>query len=254
MGSLSTEIYRPSAVVGKFYARVRGANMPFAEVGNWTQAELDIKTKEDKLPDMTVLGGGTHSKIERVEGITLKVKTADLNLNTLARHLRGVIEVKAAGTVTDQAITLYPGGLIPLPHIGVTALTLKGATDTVIAAAGNYEVRPEGIYVLPGSTAITAEIAGKVSYSYGEQATIEALASAAVELELRFGGMNEALSGTPEVLDIFRAEAGLAKKLAVLSSKLDELEFDCEILSDTTRTGVGKSRFFAKHMAAVAAA
>ena len=108
--------------------------------------------------------------------------------------------------------------------------------------------------VLPGSTAITAEIAGKVSYSYGEQATIEALASAAVELELRFGGMNEALSGTPEVLDIFRAEAGLAKKLAVLSSKLDELEFDCEILSDTTRTGVGKSRFFAKHMAAVAAA
>ena len=93
-----------------------------------------------------------------------------------------------------------------------------------------------------------------MSYSYGEQATIEALASAAVELELRFGGMNEALSGTPEVLDIFRAEAGLAKKLAVLSSKLDELEFDCEILGDTTRTGVGKSRFFAKHMAAVAAA
>ena len=44
MGSLSTEIYRPSAVVGKFYARVRGANMPFAEVGNWTQAELDIKS------------------------------------------------------------------------------------------------------------------------------------------------------------------------------------------------------------------
>ena len=180
MASISTEIYRPSAVVGKWYARVRGANMPFAEVGNWTQAELDIKTKEDKLPDMTVLGGGTHSKIERVEGITLKVKTADLNLNTLARHLRGVIEVKAAGTVTDQAITLYPGGLIPLPHIGVTVLTLKGATDTVIAAAGNYEVRPEGIYVLPGSTAITAETAGKVSYSYGEQATIEALASEGV--------------------------------------------------------------------------
>ena len=100
MASISKEIYRPSAVVGKWYARVRGAKMPFAEVGNWTQAELDIKTKEDKLPDMTVLGGGTHSKIERVEGITLKVKTADLNLTTLARHLRGVIDVKEAGTVT----------------------------------------------------------------------------------------------------------------------------------------------------------
>ena len=95
MGSLSTEIYRPSAVVGKFYARVRGANMPFAEVGNWTQAELDIKTKEDKLPDMTVLGGGTHSKIERVEGITLKVKTADLNLNTTAIVAGGPIQVSS---------------------------------------------------------------------------------------------------------------------------------------------------------------
>lgn len=241
--SKATEIYRPAAVIGKFYGRVRNTEMPFIEMGNWTEASFEQDLDEDRKPDMTVLGGGTHSKLSRIKGVTLSAKTVDLNVTTLARHLRATIGTQAAGNVTGQTIKVYPGGLTPLPHISASAVVLKNGATT-IPAAGNYEVRPEGLFVLPTSTAITAATDCTIDYAYPEQVSMEPLTTAAAELEILFAGLNEADSGKPQVLKVHRASADLIKKLPLLSDKLMDLDLSFEILTDPSKTGVGKSRFY----------
>ena len=243
--AVMTETYKPTALVGKFYSRVRGTAMPFIETGNWTQADIEQDLEEDRTPDMQVLGGGTHAKISRVKGVTLKAKTVDLNITTLARHLRATVSTAAAGTKTSEEVTLYPGGLTPLAHMGATNVTVTLKTGgTAVAAAGNYELRPEGIFVLPGSTAITTATECLVNYSHPEQLTMEPLTTAAPELEILFAGLNEADSGRPQTLEIYRASTDLLKKLPLLSSKLMDLDLEFELLSDPTKTGVGMSRFY----------
>ena len=241
------EVFRPSSSVGKFYARARNAAAPLAEIGNVLEATISHDEDVDKTPDMTRAGGGTYAELRRIKQVSLKLKLSDFNATNLARHLRGTISAVDAGSVSDVTYMAWRGGLIATPHVGITAVTVKAKTGgATIAAAGNYEVRPEGIYILPTSTDITAPTEVLVSYSYGDQALLEALSAAPAELELRFGGLNEAMSGKPVVLDIYRASAGLTKNLLLVSSKLMEMEIECEILSDPTKTGEGISRFYSR--------
>lgn len=240
-------VYKPTMVVGKWYGRVRGAAMPMIELGNWTQADIEQQMDEDRTPDMTQLGGGTYAKVSRVKSIALKAKVTDLNLTLLSRHLRGTVTSIPAGNVLSADITLYPGGLTPLPNLNVTSVEIKAsAGGAVIPAAGNYEVRPEGIYVLPESTAIAGATTATISYSYPEQVVLDPLTTPVVELEMLFAGLNEADSGRPEVLEVFRAQTDILAKWPQISNKLQELDVSFELLTDPTKTGSGVSRYYRK--------
>jgi hypothetical protein len=83
-----------------------------------------------------------------------------------------------------------------------------------------------------------------VSYTHPEHVNIEALTSSAPELELTFGGLNEADSGKPVIVDIWRLGAGIAKTLALIQSDFGKLPVEGEVLVDPTKVGVGISRFY----------
>ena len=89
--------------------------------------------------------------------------------------------------------------------------------------AGNYVVKPEGIVLLAGASGITVADKLWVSYSYGEYAAIEALTTKAPELQLLFGGLNEADSGKPVIVDIWRASQGVTK---ALTARIDAVAAD----------------------------
>lgn len=127
-------------------------------------------------------------------------------------------------------------------------------SGTLVSASGNYEVRPEGLFILADAADIADEAGVSVSYQFGDQAVIEALTTKAVELELVFGGLNEADGGSPCVVEIFRASQSVTKQLALINSAFGALDVSGSVLIDPTKTGVGISRYYKQTIAAAAAA
>lgn len=243
-----TQIYKPSMSVGQVYARPYGSAAMPIPIGNVLELKLDHSEDVQKQDDMTQLGGGTHAEVRRVKEIKVSMKLADLNVVNLTRAVLGTAALVASGTVVAEAHVATLGGLMRLAHIQPTAVIVKKATVT-IAMAGNYEVRPEGIFVLPAAVGILAADALTVDYSYGEYAAIEALTTKAVELELTFGGLNEADSGKPCVVDIFRCSQGVTKSLALITKSFGALDVEGSVLMDPSKTGVGISKYYKVSMA-----
>lgn len=249
-----SKVYKPSMNVGQLYARPYGSATAPMPVGNVLELSLDTTEDVETQPNMTVLGGGVYAEVRRVKDVKVKIKLADLNVVNLARSTLGTVAGVEAGTVTDEPHTATLGGLVRLAHIAPTALMLKkGATAgaaTAVPAAGNYEVRPEGIYLLPDAAGLTSSDLLWVSYSYGDYAVIEALTTKAPELELTFGGLNEADAGNPVLVEIWRASQGITKSLALLASKgFGSLDVEGTVQMDPTKTGVGVSRYYKTSMA-----
>lgn len=247
---LIAKTYRPSMTAGQLYARAWGqANAPMLEVGN--VLELTIEHKEDvqSQADMTRLGGGVHAQVRRVTEVEISMKIADLNVRNLARATLGTIHGTDAGSATDEAHTLTArGALIALAQVGATEVTLKKGASAgaaqVVAAAKNYEVRPEGLFILPTAPDLTPGDKLWVSYQWGDQVSIEALTAAAAELQLRFGGLNEADGGRACVVDIWRASQSITKQLALINDGFGSLEVTGSVLVDPSRSGQGTSRYY----------
>lgn len=239
------KVYRPVARVGKFYAAVYGSQV-LMPIGNVLEATTEQAESVEKQDDMTALGGGTHAELRRITGVMFKAKVADLNIVNLSRALRAIVAPEDAGTVTDAPYTAALGALIPLPHTGVTALTVKkgataGAATTV--AAANYELRPEGLWIPENAPGLVADDQLWLSYSHADQVVIEALTSATPELYLRFAGMNEVDSGKASIVDLWRVSQGITKQLALIKKGFTTLDIEGEVLKDPTKTGVGVSQY-----------
>lgn len=248
-----SKTYRPSMNVGQVYAKPFGADTLPVPIGNVLELSLEHSEDVQKQDDMTALGGGVHAETRRVTEVKVKLKLADLNVTNLARAVLGTVTGVASGTATDEPFTAALGGLLRLAHIQPTAVIVKKGPDamsaTAVAAAGNYEVRPEGILLLPTATGISAADKLWVSYSYGDYAAIEALTTKSVELAMTFGGLNEADGGKPTVVELFRCSQGVTKALALINKGFGALDVEGSVLIDPTKTGVGISRYYKTSMA-----
>lgn len=248
------KIYKPSMTVGQVYANAYGSTASPAPIGNVLELGLEHTEDVQRQDDMTQLGGGTHAEVRRVKEVKVKMKLADLNVVNLARATLGTVAGIDSGTVADEPFTVSAlGVLLPLAHIDPTAVVLKKGTDaasaTPVDMAGNYLVKPEGIVLLDGAQGIAVADKLWVSYSYGAYAAIEALTTKAPELQLLFGGLNEADSGKPVVVDIWRASQGVTKALTLINKGFGALDVEGTVLMDPTKTGAGISKYYRTRMA-----
>lgn len=248
MSEITQKIYRPTALVGQVYARPYGTDVLPMPIGNVLELKLEHEEDVQTQEDMTMLGGGVHAERRRVKGVKISMKLADLNATNLARATQATIEAVAAGAIVDEPHTAMLGGLVRLAHIQPTDVVLKkGATAlgaTAVPAAGNYEVRPEGLFLSATATGITNAEKLWVSYSHSDYAALEAMTTPATELELTFAGLNEADSGKPAVLEIWRASQGVTKSLELIGKGFGALDVTGSVLMDPTKTGVGVSRYY----------
>lgn len=234
--------YAPTALVGQIYASPYGA-VSLPPIGNVLEAVVEYKEDVESQENMTVLGGGKHGERRRVTDITFKAKLADLNVTNLARAVLGTVLPEDAGSVTDKPYTVQRGALIPLPHAAVTGLVVK-KSGTDVPTLGNYDLLPEGIRIRADAAALTDGDAISVSYDYADQVVIEALTTKAPELVMRFGGLNEADSGRPVIVDLWRVSQSVTKQLALLQAKgFASLDIEGSLLPDPTKVGVGISRY-----------
>jgi hypothetical protein len=184
------------------------------------------------------------SSVSRISEATLQMTLNDLNKTNVARAVFGTELAVAGASVVDEAVTAYKGAIVPLAHPNPTAVTVTNtAASTTFVANTDYEVRAGGIYIIAAG-AITDAQALKVDYTYAAYDKVEAMTSASILLELHFEGLNEANSGKPVIVDIYKAQLSPTKALSLLGDKFADLQVEAEVLADTSKTGVGISQYF----------
>lgn len=236
-------VYKPLLGSGKVYARLYGSASALAEIGNVSTLEFGVDEDVKKMPDYTKAGGGTYAQVNRINAVSVSLTMMDLNAANIARALFGGADSVVAGNVTAETHTAYKGGLIRLANPGPTTVVLKDGTGTTTYVEGtDYEVRPEGLYIIP-TGAIADAAAVSVAYAFDDYDVVEALTTGAPEIELGFGGINEADSGNPVLVDAWRVKLGAAKKLGLIGTDFAELAVEGELLKDTTKTGAGISQY-----------
>lgn len=245
---LTTRIFRPTLNVGATYARAYGTAIALQSIGGVSELTLNIEEDLIKQQSFERAGGGTRGQVNRIKSVGMKAKLQDLNPVNIARAAFGNTSAVLNGTVTDEAVVGFKGGLIKLAHINPTTVVVKKGA-TVIAAAANYEVRPEGLFVYDAAPGITDADPLTVSYAFNGYDVIEALTQSAPTLEFFYAGINEAGSGDATTVELFRVRTGAMKSWGLVNSEFAELEVEGEVLMDPTKTGAGLSRFFKVRMA-----
>ncbi len=244
--------YYPYLGSGRIYARVAGTATGRFDLGNASKLEIKVKEGRKQLKDYTKPGGGSYASVARVDSATLEMTLHDLNKTNVARAVFGTESVVTGAAVLDEVVTAYKGGISTLAHPGATAVVVtNSAGTTTYVANADYEVRPGGILILDAGT-IADAASLKVDYSFATYNKVEALTSAAQTLELFFEGLNEANSGKPVLVDVYRAQLSPTKALALLGDDFADLEVEAEVLKDPTKTGVGISQYFRARLATAA--
>lgn len=241
---MTDTVYYPYLGSGKIYARPAGSATGLMELGNASKLELAVKEDKQKLKDYSKPGGGTYASVSRISEATLSMTLNDLNKTNVARAVFGTESAVAGAAVLDEVVTAYKGALVALDHPNPTAVTvtLAAGTPTYVVNV-DYEVRAGGIYIIPaGAIADAASL--KVDYTYAAYDKVEAMTSSAITLELHFEGLNEANSGKPVIVDVYRAQLSPTKALSLLGDKFADLAVEAEVLADTSKTGVGISQYF----------
>lgn len=244
---LTTRIFRPTMTAGVVYARLVGSAAPLQSIGGIAELVLNVEEDIKKQKDFSRGGGGNRAQVNRIESVGMTAKLQDLNPVNMARVVFGNTAAVVGSTVVGEAVTAYKGGLIKLAHLNPSTVVLKKSAVT-IAAAGNYEVRPEGLFVLDTATDITDADALTVDYAYGGYDVIEALTQAAPTLEMLFAGVNEAMDGATNTVELYRVRTGALKSWGLINDDFAELDIEGEVLLDPTKTGAGTSKFFRVRM------
>jgi hypothetical protein len=125
-------------------------------------------------------------------------------------------------------------------------VTGQGGSPTYTVTT-DYEFREGGIYI-PSTSTITNPVGGaaniEVTYPYAAQKKVQALVNSAKQYEMVFVGLNEAQSGKAVRIILHKVSGGLLQQMAVLGDDYGAGEVTGKLLSDSTKTGAGISKYF----------
>ncbi|WP_157314563.1 hypothetical protein [Chitinibacter sp. GC72] len=227
---------------GKLYLGRFGSNN-LQRIGNTSKLSLSIDEETKELADYENPGGGIADALSRIKDAKITLTLHNLNAANLALALYGDSDAIAAGTVTAEVHTAHLGALIRLAKLGASAVVVTNeAGTTTYAADTDYQVSGAGLVILESGT-IPDGSAIKVNYAYGAQHIIEAISSTGLEFTLAFDGMNEADSGKPCVVDLWRVRFTPVKSLDLIDDDFAKLELEGKLLKDETRP-TGTSQYF----------
>lgn len=227
---------------GKVYIGVAGSNN-LQRIGNVSKLTLAIEEEIKELGDYESAGGGVADSVSRIKSASASLTLHSLNKENLAIAIFGSASAVAGSTVTNEAHVSKKGALLRTAKVNPTTVLVSGAAGTPVYVANtDYIVTGGGIYI-PDTSSIADETPLEVDYTYGAQNVVEALTNSALDYTLVLDGINEADSGKPCVVDLWRIKFSPAKGLDLIADDFAQLELEGKILSDETRPG-GTSKYF----------
>lgn len=161
-------VFAPAALVGEIYVREYGSSSAPLPIGNVLAAELSHKEDVKKQPNMTTLGGGTHSEIRRVTEVELALTLADINPVNLARATQGTLSGVEQGQTSNETLKVTRGGLLRTRHLqpGNVVLTKGTAQGTAtVTDEEHLDVKKGDLVALAhaGATEVTVRIGDSVA-------------------------------------------------------------------------------------------
>lgn len=229
--------------IGKVFGRAAGAATGLRFLGNASGAMLKQQLDEIREPDYTRPGGGTLQVIRRLKKVELDLTLLSWVAANYALAVAGTAISVASGTITDEIVKGYKGGLVRLatPPGAITSVKNSAGSTTYVAGT-DYTMSAAGLMIPTGSAVVDAADL-KVTYTNLAHDRIEAATTTSTVMELCVEGLNEVDNAAPLITDMWRVSMPPASELALLGDKLGELKFTAELLADTTK-GAGASAYF----------
>lgn len=228
---------------GRLYLEDLDEPKGLIQIGNCNSLTYEAAAEEIEEPDFTTPGGGLDSSVQRISSLNVNYNARHFKAANMARALYGSATDVAAGTVTGETHTAYKGALILLANPGATNVIVKssdGLTTHVLNT--DYTLDPAGFPVILEGGAIVDASTIKIDYSYAKHATIQALVKSGKRFRLVFVGLNEARSGKPVVIEVFKVNHSPAS-LSFIGNEFQGMEFSAKAEKDATKTGAGLSQY-----------
>lgn len=229
---------------GKLYLEDLDNPKGLIHIGNCNSFSYEGQTQEIEEQDYTTPGGGLDASVMRIQALNISYNARHFKAANIARAVYGLAADQAAGTVTGEPHTVYPGALVDLENPGATSVQITRAaggaalvldTDYIINAAGYPEI-------LEGGAVTDAGLAVEVNYSYSAHATIQALVASGKRFRLKFLGLNEVRSGKPHVIEVYRVNHSPAS-MSLIGDDFQGMEFTAKAEKDPSKQGTGLSQY-----------
>lgn len=233
---------------GNILLREYGAAAAFQPIGNCTGLTLSPQEDVKQQADFTAPGGGLRNEVRRLTGVDISYTFTDFSPTNFKVGLRAESTPITAGTATEEDAVAYKGGYTPLAKIA-TAITsvVPAGGGSAFTAGEDYELRDGQLYV-PADSSINNPVEGaanvEVTYTYAAQTKIEALVNSNKQYELLFVGLNEARSGKRVRVRAHKISGGVLQEMALLGEDYGSGTVNGALMSDTSITGVGLSKYF----------
>jgi len=212
-------------------------------VGNCSKLTIGATEEEQPLKDYQNAGGGDANVLKRIDSAEVSITAHDFNKENIAQAFFGGVDAVASGAVTDEAQTTPSD--VSADFLLKTDFVID--TDETVTVTGetegtDFEVTSGGIIILAAGT-IPADTALAISYTKKAVDVVELLTTAGSEYIARFVGLNEAQSGTPVVVDLWRVKFGPTQAWDLIGDEFGAIELAGKLLKDSTITTTGLSQY-----------
>ena len=220
-------------------------------IGNVSELKFSFEEEKKEQADFTTGGGGLANSITRIKTVGISLTAVDFSDDNLALATYGTKTDVTATAVTDESV-MSPADvadgdrLMEVANVIDTSIAPVVTSDpagTTYVEGTDYTFNAAGIIILSGG-AITAALALLVSYTKKAVGVIETLTNTAAERRLVFVGLNEAQSGAPMVITVYRAKFGPTSELSLIGDDFGSIAIAGDSLSDASIVAAGKSKFF----------
>ncbi|MFB2661987.1 phage tail tube protein [Shewanella mangrovisoli] len=219
------------------------------DVGNASGVKIAIEQETKTQPNFRG-GGGNAAEITRVKAVKLSFTMNDFSNANMALALRGLVEVVAAGAVTDEPLVAVLDGLARTAFMidtTVAPVVKNEAGDVTYVKDTDYVVSAGGIRAL-SSGDITAGEALKVSYTKKAGNVLQALTESGTTVPVTIDGVNDA-TGKPWVLDFFKWSPSPTAGMDLIGDDFGSFDIEGGVLADSSIVATGKSKFFKRSAA-----
>lgn len=236
---------------GTVYFGVDGGAL--VSVGNVAKLSLSVAEEKIEQQDYENSGGGVADSVSRIKSVSVDMTGYSFSQENLALAVRGTSAAVTGGTVTDEAVTAVKGGLNVLAKLPdmTAALTVEGGSgDTTVFTEGTDYIRTRSGFTIPSTSTIVDADTLVVTYTALTGSALQGLVETAQDVRVVFEGLNEARSGKPVVVELFRTQFSPTKGLDLIGDKFAEIQLTGTVLKDETKTGNGVSQYMTVRMAA----
>jgi hypothetical protein len=219
-----------------------GKPLGLIPVGNVSDLKIAIQTTVIEHKESQTGQRGIDLRLTTQTKATLSMTMENFNAANLAVALRGTATTVAGGTVTGEAHQVIPGGVAPLDHMNVSAVTVTGAgtayVDDITTPDWGHKINLDAGSVLVRDTnaGTNGLVSITVNYTYGEQYQVEALNVGMQEKYLRFEGLNTADGDASVVIEVFKFSVDPLKELSMISDTVQQFVLEGNVLADQLRT------------------